>query len=116
MPAFGTIAIRDMLEEMRDISDQLLLKWERCVITINIHSILLDHASQFRPRDNHKSERGLYKSYFGHTCIVFNVIPVRSSKQDSYPRFLTEMSTRLNSFYTVRVVYLFHYSFTHLVV
>jgi hypothetical protein len=34
MPAFGTIAIRDMLEEMRDISDQLLLKWERCVITI----------------------------------------------------------------------------------
>ena len=56
MPAFGTIAIRDMLEEMRDISDQLLLKWERCVITINIHSILLDHASQFRPRDNYKSE------------------------------------------------------------
>ena len=34
MPAFGTIAVRDMLEEMRDISDQLLLKWERCVITI----------------------------------------------------------------------------------
>jgi len=56
MPAFGTIAVRDMLEEMRDISDQLLLKWERCVIIIKIHSILLDHGSQFRPRDDHKSE------------------------------------------------------------
>ncbi|KAJ7187234.1 fatty acid hydroxylase [Mycena filopes] len=29
MPAFGTIALKGMLEEMRDISDQLLLKWER---------------------------------------------------------------------------------------
>ncbi|KAJ6454166.1 fatty acid hydroxylase [Mycena sanguinolenta] len=29
MPAFGTLAVKDMLEEMRDISNQLLLKWER---------------------------------------------------------------------------------------
>ncbi|KAJ7708609.1 fatty acid hydroxylase [Mycena metata] len=29
MPAFGTIAVKDMMEEMRDISNQLLLKWER---------------------------------------------------------------------------------------
>ncbi|KAJ6631867.1 cytochrome P450 [Mycena sp. CBHHK59/15] len=29
MPAFGTIAIRGMLEGMREISDQLILKWER---------------------------------------------------------------------------------------
>ncbi|KAJ7164230.1 fatty acid hydroxylase [Mycena filopes] len=29
MPAFGTIAVKGMMEEMRDISDQLLLKWER---------------------------------------------------------------------------------------
>ncbi|KAF9263923.1 bifunctional P-450/NADPH-P450 reductase [Marasmius fiardii PR-910] len=29
MPAFSTLAIRDMLEDMRDLCDQLLLKWER---------------------------------------------------------------------------------------
>ncbi|KAJ7640087.1 fatty acid hydroxylase [Mycena polygramma] len=29
MPAFGTIAVKGMMEEMRDISSQLLLKWER---------------------------------------------------------------------------------------
>ncbi|KAJ6488891.1 fatty acid hydroxylase [Mycena sanguinolenta] len=29
MPAFGTIAVKGMLEEMRDLSNQLLLKWER---------------------------------------------------------------------------------------
>ncbi|KAJ7146594.1 fatty acid hydroxylase [Mycena epipterygia] len=29
MPAFGTIAVKGMMEEMRDISNQLLLKWER---------------------------------------------------------------------------------------
>ncbi|KAG7093355.1 hypothetical protein E1B28_007036 [Marasmius oreades] len=29
MPAFSTLAIRDMLEDMRDICNQLLLKWER---------------------------------------------------------------------------------------
>ncbi|KAK7438635.1 hypothetical protein VKT23_017968 [Stygiomarasmius scandens] len=29
MPAFNTMAIRDMFEDMRDICDQLLLKWER---------------------------------------------------------------------------------------
>ncbi|KAL0562741.1 hypothetical protein V5O48_019339, partial [Marasmius crinis-equi] len=29
MPAFSTLAIRDMLEDMRDICDQVLLKWER---------------------------------------------------------------------------------------
>ncbi|KAJ7187245.1 fatty acid hydroxylase [Mycena filopes] len=29
MPAFGTIALKGMLEEMRDISNQLILKWER---------------------------------------------------------------------------------------
>ncbi|KAJ7579319.1 fatty acid hydroxylase [Mycena floridula] len=29
MPAFGTIPIMNMLEDMRDISTQLLLKWER---------------------------------------------------------------------------------------
>ncbi|KAF7351739.1 Fatty acid hydroxylase [Mycena sanguinolenta] len=29
MPAFGTLAVRGMMEEMRDISNQLLLKWER---------------------------------------------------------------------------------------
>ncbi|ESK91468.1 cytochrome p450 [Moniliophthora roreri MCA 2997] len=29
MPAFSTMAIRDMLEDMRDLCDQLLLKWER---------------------------------------------------------------------------------------
>ncbi|KAF7375722.1 Fatty acid hydroxylase [Mycena sanguinolenta] len=29
MPAFGTIAVKGMLEEMRDLSIQLLLKWER---------------------------------------------------------------------------------------
>ncbi|KAJ7452215.1 fatty acid hydroxylase [Mycena latifolia] len=28
-PAFGTIPIRGMMEEMRDICDQLVLKWER---------------------------------------------------------------------------------------
>ncbi|KAJ7882007.1 cytochrome P450 [Mycena olivaceomarginata] len=29
MPAFGTMKIKGMLEEMRDISNQLILKWER---------------------------------------------------------------------------------------
>ncbi|KAJ3826077.1 fatty acid hydroxylase [Lentinula raphanica] len=29
MPAFNTLAIRDMMEDMRDICTQLLLKWER---------------------------------------------------------------------------------------
>ncbi|KAF8148143.1 fatty acid hydroxylase [Mycena galopus ATCC 62051] len=29
MPAFGTLAVKDMMEEMRDITNQLLLKWER---------------------------------------------------------------------------------------
>ncbi|KAJ7118363.1 bifunctional P-450/NADPH-P450 reductase [Mycena epipterygia] len=29
MPAFGTIAVKGMMEEMRDITSQLLLKWER---------------------------------------------------------------------------------------
>ncbi|KAJ7622599.1 fatty acid hydroxylase [Mycena polygramma] len=29
MPAFGTLAVKGMMEEMRDISSQLLLKWER---------------------------------------------------------------------------------------
>ncbi|KAF7312568.1 Fatty acid hydroxylase [Mycena indigotica] len=29
MPAFGTLAVKDMMEEMRDITSQLLLKWER---------------------------------------------------------------------------------------
>ncbi|KAJ7128256.1 fatty acid hydroxylase [Mycena filopes] len=29
MPAFGTIAIKGMMEEMRDICDQLVVKWER---------------------------------------------------------------------------------------
>ncbi|KAJ7808338.1 cytochrome P450 [Mycena olivaceomarginata] len=29
MPAFGTLAVKDMMEEMRDISNQLLQKWER---------------------------------------------------------------------------------------
>ncbi|KAJ6460262.1 fatty acid hydroxylase [Mycena sanguinolenta] len=29
MPAFGTLAVKGMMEEMRDISNQLLLKWER---------------------------------------------------------------------------------------
>ncbi|KAL0564092.1 hypothetical protein V5O48_017963 [Marasmius crinis-equi] len=29
MPAFGTQAVREMLEDMRDICSQLLLKWER---------------------------------------------------------------------------------------
>ncbi|KAJ7075592.1 fatty acid hydroxylase [Mycena belliarum] len=29
MPAFGTLAVKGMMEEMRDISDQLILKWER---------------------------------------------------------------------------------------
>ncbi|KAF9075533.1 fatty acid hydroxylase [Rhodocollybia butyracea] len=29
MPAFNTASIRDMMEDMRDICDQLLLKWER---------------------------------------------------------------------------------------
>ncbi|KAJ7501738.1 fatty acid hydroxylase [Mycena galericulata] len=29
MPAFGTIAIKGMMEEMRDICDQLILKWAR---------------------------------------------------------------------------------------
>ncbi|KAK7063396.1 fatty acid hydroxylase [Favolaschia claudopus] len=29
MPAFGTLAVKNMMEEMRDISNQLLLKWER---------------------------------------------------------------------------------------
>ncbi|KAJ6481192.1 fatty acid hydroxylase [Mycena vulgaris] len=29
MPAFGPMAIKGMLEEMRDICDQLILKWER---------------------------------------------------------------------------------------
>ncbi|KAK0200256.1 fatty acid hydroxylase [Desarmillaria ectypa] len=28
-PAFGTVPIRDMFEDMRDISNQLVLKWER---------------------------------------------------------------------------------------
>jgi cytochrome P450/NADPH-cytochrome P450 reductase len=36
MPAFGTTAIRDMLEGMRDISDQMLLKWERSGSSYNI--------------------------------------------------------------------------------
>ncbi|KAF8217433.1 fatty acid hydroxylase [Mycena galopus ATCC 62051] len=29
MPAFGTLAVKGMMEEMRDISNQLLLKWDR---------------------------------------------------------------------------------------
>ncbi|KAK1223348.1 hypothetical protein PQX77_013780 [Marasmius sp. AFHP31] len=29
MPAFSTLAIRDMLEDMRDVCGQVLLKWER---------------------------------------------------------------------------------------
>ncbi|KAF7346798.1 Fatty acid hydroxylase [Mycena sanguinolenta] len=29
MPAFGNLAVKDMLKEMRDIPNQLLLKWER---------------------------------------------------------------------------------------
>ncbi|KAJ7138272.1 bifunctional P-450/NADPH-P450 reductase [Mycena epipterygia] len=29
MPAFGTIPVKGMMEEMRDITSQLLLKWER---------------------------------------------------------------------------------------
>ncbi|KAJ7620489.1 fatty acid hydroxylase [Mycena polygramma] len=29
MPAFGTLAVKGMMEEIRDISDQLLLKWDR---------------------------------------------------------------------------------------
>ncbi|KAJ7794087.1 fatty acid hydroxylase [Mycena olivaceomarginata] len=29
MPAFGTLAVKGMMEEMRDISNQLLLKWQR---------------------------------------------------------------------------------------
>ncbi|KAF7294065.1 Fatty acid hydroxylase [Mycena kentingensis (nom. inval.)] len=29
MPAFGTLAVKNMMEEMRDIASQLLLKWER---------------------------------------------------------------------------------------
>ncbi|KAJ7218356.1 fatty acid hydroxylase [Mycena pura] len=29
MPAFGTLAVKGMMEEMRDIANQLLLKWER---------------------------------------------------------------------------------------
>ncbi|KAF9032816.1 fatty acid hydroxylase [Hymenopellis radicata] len=29
MPAFGAVPIRDMFEDMRDITEQLILKWER---------------------------------------------------------------------------------------
>ncbi|KAF7312594.1 Fatty acid hydroxylase [Mycena indigotica] len=29
MPAFGTLAVKNMMEQMRDIASQLLLKWER---------------------------------------------------------------------------------------
>ncbi|THU98682.1 cytochrome P450 [Dendrothele bispora CBS 962.96] len=29
MPAFNTMSVRDMFEDMRDLCDQLLLKWER---------------------------------------------------------------------------------------
>ncbi|KAF7316595.1 Fatty acid hydroxylase [Mycena chlorophos] len=29
MPAFGTLAVKGMMEEMRDIASQLVLKWER---------------------------------------------------------------------------------------
>jgi len=29
MPAFGTLSIRNMFEGMRDVAEQLVLKWER---------------------------------------------------------------------------------------
>ncbi|KAF7338953.1 Fatty acid hydroxylase [Mycena venus] len=42
MPAFGPLAIKGMIEEMRDICDQLILKWER----FGPHA-LLDPADDF---------------------------------------------------------------------
>lgn len=32
MPAFGTASIRGMMEDMRDICNQMLVKWERLVL------------------------------------------------------------------------------------
>ena len=29
MPAFGTVNVRGMFDDMKDICDQLLMKWER---------------------------------------------------------------------------------------
>ncbi|KAJ7772252.1 fatty acid hydroxylase [Mycena metata] len=42
MPAFGPMAIKGMMEEMRDICDQLILKWER----FGPHAVL-DPAADF---------------------------------------------------------------------
>ena len=35
MPAFGALSIRGMLEDMRDITTQLVQKWERSVFLMN---------------------------------------------------------------------------------
>lgn len=82
MPAFGTTAIRDMLEEMRDISDQMLLKWERYCSCSALFSTISEHYYRFGPSR-------VIDPADDFTRLALDTIAYCS------------MSYRLNSFYTV---------------
>ncbi|KAF7347083.1 Fatty acid hydroxylase [Mycena venus] len=83
MPAFGTLAVKDMMEEMRDISNQLLLKVLGTVST----------PTAYAPR----SEL-LIPARFGPNAVI--------DPSDDFTRVALDtiaycsMSHRLNSFYT----------------
>ncbi|KAK0452920.1 fatty acid hydroxylase [Desarmillaria tabescens] len=80
-PAFGAVPIRDMFEDMRDISYQLVLKWERSLHSNSFSQIIDLMICRFGPNLEIDPTDDL-------TRVALDTIA------------LCSMSYRLNSFYT----------------
>jgi hypothetical protein len=121
MPAFGPLAVKGMIEGMREICGQLLSKVRPtlpnpCTIILThltssgngqpetLIRYAVDHTEQleqFWTKCDHRPIRRLHKDSAGHPRLLFDVLPVWRSSYIRVPQD-TQILPRLNSFYTVR--------------
>ncbi|KAF8829479.1 hypothetical protein HHX47_DHR3000960 [Lentinula edodes] len=87
LPAFNTMAIRDMMEDMRDICSQLLLKWER------LNSFYTENQPAFAAA----MTDFLKECYIRSTRPSFMqaLMSGTTAKWESDAKFMTDVATRI---------------------
>ncbi|KAF5387254.1 hypothetical protein D9757_006892 [Collybiopsis confluens] len=116
MPAFNTLAIRDMMEDMRDICEQLLLKWERfgpshvidpsddltrvaldtialCSMSYRLNSFYTENQPQFAA----SMTNFLKESYIraNRPSLIQALMSGANAKWEEDARFMTNVATRI---------------------
>lgn len=106
MPAFSTMNVHNMFDDMVDVIGQLCDKWARHVISSSLATVRSDAAhTQIRPALQDRTSAGFHVAHAGSTVLVCHVLPVSSMlPQRRWNESNVGICGRMNCFYKASVL------------